>query len=193
MLKHISKLMKEIESVLNQKPIVIIGIDGRSGSGKTMLSKMIQQVCEDSFIFHMDDYYKPIHKREEHWQVTPLAHMDIERMKKEVIIPAFQSKNLIYRSYDEKEDTYVDTYKVIPQHVYIVEGTYALCPELQPYYDITIYLTCSPEVQEKRLKKARPNDFYAYFNLMIPLEEEYFYQYRISKVAQYYFDTTDLK
>lgn len=191
MLDDISKLMKDIEKKANQKSSLMIGIDGRSGSGKTMLANMIHDANENSIVFHMDDYRKPIKDRKSNWKSIPLENMDIDRMKTELILPAFEGKNLIYRNYDEKEDTYVDTFKVIPHHIYIIEGTYALCPELSAYYDIKVFMTCSPEMQEKRLKPVKKESYDSFLSIDAPLEEDYFYEYKIVRKARYYFDTTD--
>ena len=38
---------------------VIVGISGRSSSGKTTLARLLRDIFPSTFILHQDDFYKP--------------------------------------------------------------------------------------------------------------------------------------
>jgi uridine kinase len=62
-----------------------------------------------------------------------------------------------------------------PSKLTVVEGAYSMHPDLSPYYDLSVYLDISPDLQRDRITK-RNSQFFAmrFFNEWIPLEERYF-------------------
>ncbi len=103
-----------------------------------------------------------------------------------------------YRPYSCKEGKYLETKKLPVQCITIIEGSYAFHPQLieefqkeafsSPVlrkfyrpgsvawkfpYDSQIFLTCSEEIQCKRLKRREGENFENFKNLWIPLEEQY--------------------
>ena len=72
----------------------------------------------------------------------------------------------------------------------LVEGSYALHPELYRYYHTRIFLTCSPAVQRQRLLEREGTAGLARFQARwIPLEEAYFQTFRLPERCDLVLDT----
>ena len=107
--------------------------------------------------------------------------------------------NIEYRPYSCKEKQYLEPKKLPVQQITVIEGTYAFHPELleefqkiarsdpdlkKRYlpnndswkypYDIEIFLTCSKDIQYRRLKRREGENLENFEKLWIPLEEKYF-------------------
>ena len=59
----------ELSAVMEQPPrkAVIVGVSGASSSGKTTLSRLLQDIFPNSFVMHEDDFSKP----EKEWVLSP--------------------------------------------------------------------------------------------------------------------------
>lgn len=169
------------------KPI-LVSIDGRCGSGKTGLAEIICKAFSCN-VFHMDDYYLPMDKREENWEQIPGGNIDFGRFKKEVLIPAQQGEVITYRPYDCQTGTVIRCKQIKPCMLTVVEGSYSAHPSLSDKYDIRIFLTCSKEVQQKRLKKREGEKYQAFEQRWIPMEENYFQCYNIEGNSAMVIDT----
>ena len=77
-------IISKINELLNTKEFVVVAVDGCCGSGKTTLSKKLQNEfnCE---IVQMDDFFLPLEKRTVERLNTPGGNIDYERFKEEVI------------------------------------------------------------------------------------------------------------
>jgi hypothetical protein len=151
----------------------ILAIDGRCGSGKTGLAALIGSVLPCN-VFHLDDYYLPPAQRQSGWETIPCANMDFSRFRREVLLPVRQGQAVDYRPYSCREGRYLPSQRVEPQPLTIVEGSYSHHPALADCYDETVFLTCTPAEQARRLQ-AREGDRYPVFvSRWIPLEEGYF-------------------
>ena len=61
---------------------------------------------------------------------------------------------------------------------------YSHHPSLAPYYDIRIFVTCSPDEQARRLRKREGERYSNFVEHWIPLEEGYFANYSIEENAE---------
>lgn len=70
----------------------------------------------------------------------------------------------------------------------IIEGAYSMHPNLRSYYDFTVFLDISPELQKERiLKRNFPHMAERFFSEWIPLEELYFEKLSIRSVSDMVF------
>ena len=150
----------------------LIGIDGRCGSGKSTLAAELARKY-DGAVFHLDDFYMPFEKRAPDWRERPCANMELDRFEKEVLCPAKAGKTVAYRPFVCFEDRFAPTEMLTPKKIWIAEGSYAFHPSLAPYYDLKIWLTCSPETQSDRLQKREGDNYASFVSTWIPLEEAY--------------------
>lgn len=152
----------------------IIAIDGRCGSGKTLLSGLLSEVFECE-ILHMDDFFLPSRLRTKERLSQPGGNVDYERFRDEVLTPLTEGKDIFYRPYDCKTDTFKPEIRISQSPVYIIEGSYSLHPYLTDSYSLRIFLTCSPKAQlERILKRDGEKLLHRFTEEWIPMEERYF-------------------
>lgn len=154
-------LADEIDRRLAHVPCAVLAIDGRCGSGKTTLAALLAQTLPCRVV-HMDDFYLPFAARRPDWRTTPLGNMDLGRLRREVLEPARLGEEITYRAYDCPHDALRPALLLPPRPLTVVEGSYSLAPALRPYYDLTVFLTCSQAEQAARLQ-AREGAYYPAF------------------------------
>ena len=142
-------LADEIARRLAHVPCAVLAIDGRCGSGKTTLAALLAQTLPCRVV-HMDDFYLPFAARRPDWRTTPLGNMDLGRLRREVLEPARLGEEIAYHAYDCPHDALRPALLLPPRPLTVVEGSYSLAPALRPYYDLTVFLTCSQAEQAAR-------------------------------------------
>ena len=116
--------------------------------------------------------------------------MDLGRLRLEVLEPARLGEEIAYHAYDCPHDALRPALLLPPRPLTVVEGSYSLAPALRPYYDLTVFLTCSQAEQAARLQ-AREGAYYPAFPACwIPLEEDYHRTYDVEHAADLVADTT---
>ena len=163
---------------------VVLALDGRCGSGKTTMATALAEQFPDSIVLHTDDFYLPPADRVPGWEQTPCANMDLARLRDEVLAPARAGKPVLYRAYSCREGAYLPPRPLGSAPLVIVEGSYSHHPSLAPYYDIRIFVTCSPDEQARRLRRREGGRYSNFVERWIPLEEGYFANYSIEENAE---------
>ena len=171
------------------KPTVV-AIDGRCGSGKTHFSALLQKLFPCNVI-HTDDFYLPFQSRTLHWEAEVGGNMDFPRLLSEILIPACSGSPLTYRPYDCHAGFLSETVKLPACPLTVVEGSYSTHPHLADKYDIKIFITCSQEEQERRLKAREGGAFSAFQNQWTPFEERYIKACQIKAHSDFIIDTSD--
>ena len=183
----LSPLVEKLSTLLSAHPDhpVLVALDGRCGSGKTTLAAQLAQRFPQSITVHTDDFYLPPASRVANWEQIPCANMDLERLRAQVLTPARAGQAVPYRAYSCRAGAYLPEQCFAPQPLVIVEGSYSHHPSLAPYYDIRIFVTCSPDEQARRLRKREGERYSNFVERWIPLEEGYFAQYGIEEKADF--------
>lgn len=179
-----------IQKLMRTEKPAVISIDGRCGSGKTGLAKIICGLFPCN-VFHMDDYYLPMDKRKENWEQIPAGNMDFERLKREVLLPAVHGETVIYQPFDCQSGTFGEAEQIEPCMLTVVEGSYSGHPLLAAEYGLKIFLTCSKTVQSTRLKAREGAYYHAYEQRWIPMEENYFQHFAIQQNSSLVLDTSE--
>lgn len=181
-----------LAAALAQQPTrpLVLALDGRCGSGKTTLAAMLAQQFPACITLRTDDFYLPPAQRIRGWEKTPCANMDLARLQREALRPAYEGQPVQYRAYSCREGTYQPAQELAAQPLVILEGSYSHHPLLTRYETLRVFLTCSKAEQTRRLQ-AREGERYANFAARwIPLEEGYFAEYRVEETADFAVDTT---
>lgn len=184
------KIISCIQKKMAEQDFLIVGIDGRCGSGKSTMAQFLAEHF-DARVIHMDDFYLPIDKRRENWREVPCANMDLQRLIDTVFLPAKKNQEICYQAYRCQLGSYTDLIVEPQKPLTIVEGSYALHPQLAAYYDDTVFMTCSSTTQEKRLKEREQERFVNYQKLWIPLEEAYYKETGVESCADYFICTDE--
>ena len=71
----------------------------------------------------------------------------------------------------------------------VVEGSYSRHPSVGIAYNLTIFLTCSREVQRRRLAQREGSRYAAFEERWIPMEESYFRRFDVEGTSDMVLDT----
>ena len=169
----------ELVFQLQQAESFILAIDGMSTSGKTTLATQLQEQL-GGHVFHMDDFFLPAEKRTPQRLAEPGGNVDYERFLETVLKPLSQKQTVSYQPFDCSVMALDKTVHEISYHPYnIIEGSYALHPELLPYYTHQVVLRIDSKTQLQRLQKRNPKQMNQFIDMWIPLENDYFTYYQI--------------
>ncbi|MBQ9936823.1 MAG: deoxynucleoside kinase [Oscillospiraceae bacterium] len=168
-----NSLNEKINTLLKQKDFIIIGIDGRCGSGKTTFAEKLSEHF-DLNLFKMDDFFLPKLKKTPERLSEIGGNCDFERFKKEVLENIVAQKSFEYFPYDCKSDSFKNGILVNTKKINIVEGSYSLHPQNIDFFDVKVLLKISKDEQKRRILKREGENADMFFNKWIPLEESYF-------------------
>ncbi|HOB19993.1 MAG TPA: uridine kinase [Candidatus Atribacteria bacterium] len=179
-----------IERLDRQGMTAVIAIDGRSGSGKSMLSGLIQNRI-DCNVFHMDDFFLQPHQRTEERLAEPGGNIDYERFMSEVIGNIKSGREFEYRVFDCSAGELGGTVRVAPKRINIIEGVYSMHPLWYPILDLKVFLYVNEAVQQERiLERSGEEKLKRFIGEWIPLEEKYFSTFRIRENSDIVIDTS---
>ncbi len=174
-------LFARIDKLLSEKEKVTVAIDGGSASGKSTLGEMLSEIY-GSTVFHMDDYFLPPEKRTPERMNEAGGNADRERFLSEVLLPLSRGDTVRYKKFDCGTMSLGAEIEVFPERLVTVEGAYSMHPDLEKYYDLTVFLDISPEHQMERITRRNTSEFaMRFFNEWIPLENTYFERTDIKK------------
>ena len=186
---NINVIAENIARIITENDSRIIAIDGRCASGKTTLSKKLQEIIPCNII-HMDHFFLRPEQRTVERLNTAGENVDHERFLSEVLIPLENNANIAYRPFDCKTMSFGNLIKLDNKKINIIEGSYSCHNALYDYYDLRIFLSVSKEEQMKRIllrdgiEKAK-----IFETKWIPLEENYFSTFCIKDKCDYSFCT----
>lgn len=183
-----SPVLERIRGLAERGGSVVIAIDGRCGSGKTRLSRLI----EESFpcnVLHMDDFYLPFARRAGDWEAVPGGNMDFQRLRDELLLPIQAGEEAVYRPYCCPGDSFGEPVTLPRRELTVVEGSYSRHPSVGIAYNLTIFLTCSKEVQRRRLAQREGSRYAAFEERWIPMEENYFRHFDVEGTSDMVLDT----
>lgn len=121
---------------------MVVGIDGRSGAGKsTSARELAVHIPWPVAIVEGDDFYSDV-ADEEGTVLTPEEgyeqYFDWRRLKSQVLEPLREgTSTLRYQQYDREQVTMGGWVEIMKPAVVIVEGVYTLRPQLQDLLDVT--------------------------------------------------------
>ncbi|WP_308585383.1 hypothetical protein [uncultured Holdemanella sp.] len=167
----------------------ILSIDGRCASGKTTLAQFLSEIY-DCNVFSMDDFFLQPHQRTKERFNIPGGNVDHERFKEEVLIPLSKHQDVEFSKFDCSTMSLQPSILIPYKPLNIIEGSYSMHPNLQKYYDYSIFLTADKEEQLFRLEKRNPKMLNTFIQRWIPLEEAYFNAFSIDKKCNLQINTS---
>lgn len=185
--KSLLEVILEINKRLEENTVpVIIGMDGRSGAGKTHYAQQLKNIfnCE---IIHMDDFFLPFELRRAERYEEPGGNIHYERFIEEAISPMMKKEGFAYRVFDCQSGTYLlEKRQISSNDIYLIEGAYSLHPRFNDIYDIKVFVDVDRDVQLQRIEKRNGLDsLQAFKDMWIPLEEKYISFYNIEKNSDF--------
>lgn len=180
---NILPLLCEIDKKVKEKS-VIITIEGSSASGKSTLGNILNNIY-DCNLFHMDDFFLQPHQRTKERFNTPGGNIDSERFFEEIVLSLKENKDIKYHKFDCSKMQLGNEETVSFKSITVVEGAYSLHPDFKDYYDISVFLDISENLQKKRILKRNPQMSDRFFNEWIPMEHKYFDAFNIKKKCDF--------
>ena len=119
---------------------VVIGIDGRSGTGKTTTAAQVSAELGSAPIVHMDDLYPG-------WHGLAAA---VPRLVQEVLEPLAAGEPAAYRRHDWDRGEYAETIEIPPGPFLVVEGCGSTTGPARELTDVRVWLEAEPGVRRAR-------------------------------------------
>ncbi len=173
-------LLAKIDVMLRERP-VMLAIEGGSAAGKSTLGALLSEIYSCTLL-HTDDFFLPPDMRTEERLSEPGGNFHRERFLKEVLIPLSKDEDILYRRFDCKEAEILPPVHITPTRLAVIEGVYSMHPELQGFYDLSVFLDITEDAQRERiLKRNSPDVAERHFSIWIPLEKRYFSAFGIKE------------
>ncbi len=174
------ELIRRITALLAHKPNAVIGIDGCCASGKTTLASLLSKQF-GAQVIHMDDFFLPPELRTGKRFLEAGGNVHYERFSSEVTAQIKSKKDFNYGVFSCKAMRIIGKNAVYADKPIIIEGAYALHPQIGDIYDLKVFVTVSSETQLKRIAARNGADALdAFTSKWIPLENRYFSAFGIS-------------
>lgn len=158
----------------------IVAIDGCCASGKSTLGARLSETLGCP-LFHLDDFFLRPEQRTPERFAEPGGNVDRERFLAEVLEPLGRGEAVHYRRFDCGSFTLMPEKLIQPGRVNLVEGAYAMHPDLAPHYALSLFLRISPEEQRRRILQRNGERAEMFFTRWIPFEERYFREMDVEK------------
>lgn len=162
---------------LREKPRLLVAIDGRCGSGKSSLSRLISSAY-GAVVLHMDDFFQTEEQKVR--ERAPIANIDGARLLA-ALHPLSKGEPFEFRPYDCLTGEFLPPRFIRPGRMAVVEGSYCLHPSIRLDYDMKIFLTIDYETQLARIKVRNPDLYDRFVAEWIPNEEKYFKAFGIQE------------
>lgn len=177
-MNDLHQLCRLIDAGLASQDRVLLAIDGCCTAGKTTLAAALA-ARYDSIVFHMDDFFLRPEQRTPQRLAEVGGNVDYERFRQEVLTPLLAGTDFRYRPYNCKTGLLADPIAVSPKPLCIIEGSYSTHPFFGRPYDLTVFLSVSPETQHARILRRPVHLHQRFFREWIPMEQQYFQSFSI--------------
>lgn len=170
----INKVISIVDTKMNLTGTTLIGIDGLAGSGKSTLASKLASVFSDVQIVVLDNFYKSIKASDSLSDKAAYdAYFDWQRLIKEVLIPLSMNEESCYMKMDWDTGRMSEIETVKPGGVVIVEGVYAMRPEIRCFYDLKFYVETPKRQRKSRIDNRKYPDE-SWVSHWMGLEDWYF-------------------
>jgi uridine kinase len=149
---------------MDRRPVTV-GIDGQGGAGKSTLARELAQNLTLSVeIVHGDDFYSDTSAHEKSL-LTPEEgyenYFDWRRLQSEVIRSTHDgTRTLRYQRYDWNVAGMGEWTESPMPDVVIIEGVFALRPELRNDFNITVFVRTSESTRLLRQRRRGENSMF---------------------------------
>jgi uridine kinase len=141
----------QVQELINALPtldggnVLLVGIDGCGGAGKSTLAEELAAEQENVQVVHIDDFYKPKDERVEVTETTPVhVNFEFKRLKQQILEPLERGEPATYRTADG------GTKQVKPNGYIIVEGLGTLGTELRNHFGFKVWVDALEAVRRQR-------------------------------------------
>lgn len=175
---RLEPVLAAIDQRLQDGP-VRVAIDGPCASGKSTLGQALAQIYGCPLI-HMDDFFLRPAQRSEARLAEPGGNVDYERFSREILPPLLKHETIRFRPWRCSTGDFGPEIVWEPSPLTVVEGSYALRPDLREAYDLRVWVEAPLSIREQRLaQRGGPGCLARFQQIWIPLEDRYFQVCRV--------------
>lgn len=174
-------IIKNIKQKQRKNTTVLVGIDGRSGSGKSSLAEELNKRFADGQIIHLDVFgmYE--------------GAISSKIVINELFLPLKNNRKATFKGYEKGYEN--EFFSIKPGGIIIVEGIFALNADLILYYDYKIWVECPATLGYERgaardIKLSGIDNSERWLSYWMPKEEEYIKTQQPQHKADYIVDGT---
>jgi len=150
--------------------LVVVGIDGCGGAGKSTYARAIA----GALVIEFDDFYRPSATRLETGDPDIGGNFEWRRLRDQVLLPLRRGEEARYQRYDWGADAMAEWRAVAPSGIVIVEGNYSTRDELRDLYDYRIWVEAPREIRLARgLERGGIDTRERWLEEWMPEEERY--------------------
>ena len=112
--------------------MAFVGIDGGGGAGKSTLAAALAEARGDVRVLHLDDFFLST--------VGGPESVDVARLRREALETLAAGRPAWFRRFEWWGEQLAEEHVVEPGRVVVVEGVFALQPDLRGIYDVTTWV-----------------------------------------------------
>ncbi len=159
----LDEVIAAIEKLSEDKSPLLIALDGRSGTGKSTLSKQIASKV-GAAVIEGDDFYSG--GSFEQWDKRSPKEkaalcIDWERMRVEALEPLLTGRTATWHPFNWQTNIGLAEYSITckPARIVILDGAYSSRPELADLIDLSILVQLPDATRRERLKGREQGSF----------------------------------
>ena len=177
-------ILSAIDRGMAAEPRFRVAIDGPCASGKSTLGADLAKIYRCPLI-HMDDFFLRPEQRTQERLAQTGGNVDYERFDREVLSPLCRGEAARYQPWQCRTGDFGPEITLSPSPLTVMEGSYALRPDLRDRYHLRIWVEAPWEVRLQRLsQRGGPGCLARFQNQWIPMEDRYFRECRVKECCQ---------
>jgi uridine kinase len=141
--------MLALERLARENDLVLIGIDGRGGAGKSTLARELARQL-DATVIEFDDFYRPSAARLPPGDPDIGGNFEWRRLRDQALLPLSRGEEARYQRYDWETDSMAEWHSVPARGVVVIDGNYSTREELRGLYDFRIWVEAPHAVRLAR-------------------------------------------
>jgi uridine kinase len=179
----IADIAQHIRNDTKQKHLVLIGIEGFGGSGKTTISKQLAEALGDAYIIHIDDFIVKEKLPELAWDTGVFDHV---RLENQVLQPASLGEPIIYQRLLYDDNRLGEPITLPSVRYVIVEGISCYILPIRHYYDFKIWVDTPIEIAMSRgIARNGTHGSVEDWKKWAEIDDAYLQKYRSNLIANF--------
>ncbi|MBA3331990.1 MAG: uridine kinase [Actinobacteria bacterium] len=171
------ELLALLRGVPRRQRTLLVGIDGRGGSGKTTLARELERASDDVVVVEFDDFYLPLRERQarvERGDIEIGGNFDWRRLRDQVLMPLSRDEVSSYQRYDWPSDELAEWHMVPIGGIVLIEGNYCTRHDLSSFYDYSLWIDAPHELRlERGLRRGGDHTRERWLKEWMPEEDRY--------------------